>query len=133
MTEYWVNVTRDDEPRIDILWNSRQLDWRLESESDPIAKHGQKGLSISYYDNLPNYLSQLLPLPGTNEITSDAGDTLYLPTLSLVYMIKQKDGGNADVDGWTFTGDEGYYLGVLLYQHLFLNMLFTCREKRTKK
>ena len=111
MTEYWVNVTKDDEPSIDILWNNQQLDWMMESESGLITKYGQNEHILSYYDNLPKYIRQLLPLPGTNEIASGDGDTLYLPKSTLVYMVKEKYSGNADVDGWTYTGDEGYYLG----------------------
>ena len=111
-TEYWVNVAKDVSPGNDILWNNQQIDWRFESPSDLITKSGpsQAGATL-HYDSLPSYLSNLLPLPGTNELSSDDGNTLYLPKSTLVYMVKKKKEGKVDIDGWTSTGDEGYYLG----------------------
>ena len=110
-TEYWVNVTKDMKPGNDILWNNQQLDWRFESESDIITTHDAKDESRSYYNGLPSYLISLLPLPGTNEMTNDEENILFLPKMSQVYMIKQKDGGNEEIDSWTHTGDVGQFLG----------------------
>ena len=104
-------MTKDTKPGNDILWNNQQLDWRFESESDIITTHDAKDESISYYNGLPSYLISLLPLPGTKEMTNDEENTLFLPKMSQVYMIKKKDGGNEEIDSWTHTGDVGHFLG----------------------
>ena len=74
-----------------------------------------------YYQNLPQYLKQMLPLLGTSGIMTSDNHTLYLPDATLVYMIRHdKDWveGNSngpdlgvDLSGWTYTGDEGNFLG----------------------
>ena len=107
-----MNVAKDVSPGNDILWNNQQIDWRFESPSDQITKNGPtQDEAILHYDSLPSYLSNLFPLPGTNQLSSDDGNILYLPKPTLVYMVRQKKEGMVNIDGWTNTGDEGYYLG----------------------
>ena len=63
----------------------------------------------------------MLPLLGTSDIMTSDNNTLYLPEATLVYMIRHdKDwvDGNSngqdlgvDLSGWTYTGDEGDFLG----------------------
>ena len=64
-----------------------------------------------YYENLPTYLRNLLPLQGTNEIATAVENTIYLPDMTLLYMIKQNENLDEDIAGWTYTGNEGNYLG----------------------
>ena len=119
-TEYWVTVKKELVLGDEILWNYKPLTWRFENTSDVITT---KGMSLEeegtgfYYDNLPKNLRKLLPLLGTNDMMSSDNNTLYLPETTVVYMIKQEmdqhSEENLDVDvvGWTYTGNDGYYLG----------------------
>ena len=115
-TEYWVNNTKDFDFGNDLSWNYQPLNWIFESALGLITKHDQTEddeEETFYYDNLPTYLRNLLPLQGTSEIATEVGNTIYLPDMTLLYMIKikEKEDSDEDMDGWTYTGNQGHYLG----------------------
>ena len=115
----------------DILWNYRPLNWIFERSTNKSKEHGETGEEKEdtiYYENLPMYISNLLPLQGTNEITNAAENSIYLPDTTLVYMVKENKKGKTQDEnlvGWTYTGHEGYYVGIdysnnfTIYQQIF--------------
>ena len=48
---------------------------------------------------------------GTNDIDTGEVNFLYLPRNTIVYMLKKDIWKGVRTDGWTFTGDEGNFLG----------------------
>ena len=59
--------------------------------------------------SLPGYLS--FPMFGTRDINTADANFLYLPRRTAVYMLRKDGWRPVDLDGWTFTGDEGLFLG----------------------
>ena len=111
-----MNKTKDFEFGNDVLWNHKPLTWIFENSLGLITTHDQpedEELETFYYDNLPTYLRNLLPLQGTTELAKNIENTIYLPDTTLLYMIKQQENENSEeeISGWTYTGNQGYYLG----------------------
>ena len=48
---------------------------------------------------------------GTSDINTADANFLYLPRRTAVYMLRKDGWRTVDLDGWTFTGDEGNFLG----------------------
>ena len=127
--EYWKNVTKEIRYGEDILWNRNQLTWKLEASSGALhdfQAFNNDSEKVVYYHGLPDYLRNLFPLLGTDELATGNEDEIYLPDTSLVYMVLRKHEEAIDINlaGWAFTGDYGYYLGpndsneYIIYQKL---------------
>ena len=114
--EYWKNLTKEFRYGEDILWNRNQLTWKLETSFGTLydsQTSRNDSENVVYYHGLPDYLRNLFPLLGTDELASGNEDEIYLPDTSLVYMLLQKheEANDINLAGWAFTGDFGCYLG----------------------
>ena len=127
--EYWKNVTKEFRYGEDILWNRNQLTRKLETSFGTLydsQTSRNDSENVVYYHGLPDYLRNLFPLLGTDELASGNEDEIYLPDTSLVYMVLRKHEEAIDINlaGWAFTGDFGCYLGpndsneYIIYQKL---------------
>ena len=127
--EYWKNITKEFRYGEEILWNRNQLTWKLEISSGALydsRMSSNDSENVVYYHGLPDYLRNLFPLLGTDELASGNEDEIYLPDTSLVYMVLRKHEEAIDINlaGWAFTGDFGCYLGpndsneYIIYQKL---------------
>ena len=62
-----------------------------------------------FSQSLPGYLS--FPMLGARDINTADVNFLYLPRRTAVYLLRKDSWRTVDLDGWTFTGDEGNFLG----------------------
>ena len=62
-----------------------------------------------YYQNLPTYLRDKMPMYGTQDVNTGDANTLYLPTKTMVYMFRQDNWSAVNMTGWTY-GSTGPYL-----------------------
>ena len=101
-----------------ILWNSEKVTLRYSGKNfENTTLNGEQKLTNNsvpwkgtyFSKSVPNYLS--FPMLGTRDIDTGDVNFLYLPRNTIVFMLKKDIWKNVDVDGWTFTRDEGNYLG----------------------
>ena len=98
-----------------ILWNSKQVSLRYQGDNfqnSTTLREDQKLTNNSvawdgayYSKNLPTYLS--FPMLGTQDIDTGDVNFLYLPTPTILYMLKKDEWTGVNVNGWEYTGDVG--------------------------
>ena len=102
-----------------ILWNSQQVSLRYQGdnfqnsttlrEDQKLTNNSVAWDGVYYSKNLPTYLS--FPMLGTQDIDTGDVNFLYLPTPTILYMLKKDEWTGVNVNGWEYTGDEGNFLG----------------------
>ena len=100
------------------MWNSERVTLRyLGNKLQNTTKYGNQKLtnnsvaweSVYFSKNMPRYLS--FPMLGTRDIDTGDVNFLYLPINTTVYMLKKDSWKGVGVNGWSYTGDEGNFLG----------------------
>ena len=96
-----------------ILWNNSTVTVRYQSSTDRLTKNGQVwgGSKGVYYDRLPSYLRSQFPIKGTRDVDTSDKNQLYLPTRTLVYMLRSDDWPTVNLTTWTETNEKGNFLG----------------------
>ena len=103
-----------------ILWNSERVTLRYLGNTlrNTTTKYGDQTLTnnsvvwddVYFAKNImPRYLS--FPILGTRDIDTGDVNFLYLPRNTTVYMFKKDSWKGVSINGWTYTGDEGNFLG----------------------
>ena len=99
---------------------------RHKSESDKLTKEGKAwgGSKGVYYNDLPQYLSKHFPMKGTRDLNTGDSNRLYLPTRTLVFMLRNDDWLSVNLTTWIDTRDKGNYLGpvagtIRIYKRTF--------------
>ena len=110
-----------------ILWNGQPLTFRKESSSDPLKAYNEENDGLKewysnnvYYSNLPSFLSSKFPMLGSSIVNSGNENSVYLPSKTLVYMLRNEGWSGVDVSGWTDTGEKGRFLNDENYPNVVI-------------
>ena len=102
-----------------IIWNGSPLSLRREGNGDRLALGGN---GIHWYQNLPTFLSDKMPMYGNQAPNTGDRNSVSIPSKCTVYMLRVDGWWDVDVSGWTKVSTGSYisnYPNAKLYEKLY--------------
>ena len=93
------------------IWNGRALTARKEGSGDRLTIYGGDSWGSGegvYYQNLPEFLKETMPLFGTQDVNTGNTNTLKLTKKTKVYLFRLGSWSSVPLDGWTYLGMGSY-------------------------